>query len=107
LTERGRDDVVSDKSDYIIEYTPGQAIADGVLVETFRNRWPQLSGGKPMVATSAVFEEISLAGLIEIWNEYVQWRTSVLPTLREEDRLFHTEMNSRTVWVIVTAQPTP
>jgi hypothetical protein len=37
---------------------------------------------------------------MEIWNEFVQWRKKVMPTLREEDRLFHTSMNGRKVWVI-------
>jgi hypothetical protein len=29
-----------------------QAIADRMLVETFKNRWGQHSGGKPIVATA-------------------------------------------------------
>src|SRR5688500_16572116 len=35
-----------------------QAIADGMLVETFNNRWGQLSGGKPIVATAHLFEAV-------------------------------------------------
>ena len=35
--------------DSVIEYTLDQAIADGVLVELFKNRWKDLSGGKPIV----------------------------------------------------------
>ena len=58
----------------IARYTLEQAIEDGVLVEIFKNRWGQLSGGKPIVATSHLFGEVSLAGLLEIWNEYVHWR---------------------------------
>jgi hypothetical protein len=52
------------------------------------------------VATRSLFEEVSLAGLLEIWNEFVLWRKWVMPTLREEERLFATDMNGRTVWVI-------
>ena len=84
----------------IISYTLQQAIADGVLVEIFKNRWSQLSGGKPIVATEHLFGEISLAGLMEIWNEFVQWKKEVEPTLPEEERLFKTTMNMETVWVI-------
>lgn len=77
-----------------------QAVADGVLVEIFKNRWGQLSGGKPIVATAHLFGAMSLAGLLEIWNEFVHWRKHVMPTLPEADRLFTTTMNGDTVWVI-------
>src|SRR6266702_6542558 len=88
----------------IIGYTLQQAIADGVLVELFKNRWSELSGGKPIVATSHLFGEVSLAGLREIWNEYVDWKKNVMPTLAEEDQMFTTSMNSEKVWVIEDGQ---
>jgi hypothetical protein len=90
----------SDDKNIIFEYTLEQAIADGVLVEIFKNRWKQLSGGKPIVSTEHLFNEVSLAGLMEIWNEYVVWRKEVMPTLPEEDQMFKTKMNSKVVWVI-------
>ena len=68
----------------IIEYTLQQAIADGVLVELFKNRWNTLSGGKPIVATDHLFGEVTPSGLLEIWNEFVEWRTQVSPTLRRK-----------------------
>jgi hypothetical protein len=37
---------------------------------------------------------------MEIWNGYVVWRKEVMPTLPEEKRMFTTQMNSETVWVI-------
>ena len=88
----------------IYEYTLQQAINDGVLVELFKNRWPELSGGKPIVATSHLFGEVSLAGLMEIWNEFVEWRKNVMPTLPEEEQMFSTSMNSEKVWVIEDGQ---
>jgi hypothetical protein len=88
----------------VIGYTLSQAIADGVLVEIFKHRWGQLSGGKPIVATAHLADEVSQAGLLEIWNEYVTWRRNVEPTLPEEDRLFTTRMNGKTVWVIEDGQ---
>ena len=90
----------TDDAHAIFAYTLEQAIEDGVLVEIFKNRWRQLSGGKPIVATSHLFNEVSLAGLLEIWNEYVSWRKHTEPTLPEEERLFTTTMNSQKVWVI-------
>ena len=93
---------MSNKNDVVIisSYTLAEAVEDGSLAEIFKNRWSQLSGEKPIVATAHIHSEISLAGLMEIWNEFVQWRKKVMPTLREEDRLFHTSMNGRKVWVI-------
>jgi hypothetical protein len=78
-------------------YPLQQAINDGVLVETFKNRWGQLTGGKPPVATRAVYEEFSLPALQEIWNEYVEWRKTVQPTLKPQEDLFATKMNDLTV----------
>ena len=86
--------------DIIVSYMLDQAISDGILVELVKHRWPELSGGKPIVATSHLFNEVSIAGLMEIWNEFVQWKKAVEPTLPEEERLFKTSMNSKTVWVI-------
>ena len=81
-------------------YSLERAIKDGVLVEVFKNRWKELSGGKPIVATAHLFNQVSLAGLFEIWNEYVAWRKNVVPTLPEEDQMFVTTMNGEKVWLI-------
>jgi len=81
-------------------YSLEQAIKDGVLVEVFKNRWKELSGGKPIVATAHLFNQVSLAGLFEIWNEYVNWRKNIMPTLPEEDQMFVTTMNGEKVWLI-------
>ena len=91
---------IFDPDDVITVYTLKEAIEDGVLVEIFKNRWKELSGGKPIVATRHLFEEVSLAGLREIWNEFANWKRYIEKTLPEEERLFHTKMNGLTVWVI-------
>ena len=93
-----------DEETNISEYSLEQAIADGVLVEVFKNRWDELSQGKPIVATAHLFNQVSLAGLLEIWNEYVVWRTNVMPTLPEEDRLFVTTMNGENIWLLEDGQ---
>jgi hypothetical protein len=84
---------IFDDAEVISAYPLNQAIKDGVLVEIFKNRWQELSGGKPIVATAHLHSAISLAGLMEIWNEFVQWQKTVMPTLLEADRLFHTTMS--------------
>jgi hypothetical protein len=91
---------IFDDADVISAYPLERAIEDGVLVVICKNRWPELSGGKPIVATAHLSNKISLAGLMEIWNEFVHWQKTILPTLPEADRLFHTTMNGQTVWVI-------
>lgn len=87
-------------SNVIVEYTLKQAIEDGVLTEVFKNRWNELSQGKPIIATTHLFDEVSPAGLLEIWNEFVHWRKHSMPTLPEEEQLFVTSMNGEKVWVI-------
>ena len=85
-------------------YSLQQAIADGVLVEVFKSRWQQLSGGKPIVATSHLFNAVSLAALQEIWNEFVHWNKHSNPTLPEEEQMFVTSMNSEKIWLIEDGQ---
>lgn len=86
--------------DTIYSYTWEQAVEDGVLVELFKNRWNELTGGKPLLVTAHAFEEFSLAAFQEIWNEYVAWKKNVEPTLAEEDKMFTTKMNSETLWLM-------
>ena len=81
-------------------YGRKQATQDGLLVEIFKHRWYTLTGGKPIVATAHLTEEVSPAGMLEIWNAYVQWRKHTEPFLPEENRLFTTTMNGKKVWVI-------
>jgi hypothetical protein len=88
------------KMNIIYSYSLDQAIEDGVLVEMFKKRWKELSNGKPIVATVRIAEELSQAALIEIWNEYVGWRKTIGPTSPEEERLFKTMMNGKTIWVL-------
>src|SRR5437660_1030514 len=87
-------------AEVISSYTYQQAIEDGQLVEVFKNRWPELSGGKPILATVTLATAVSAAALREIWNEYVEWKQKVMPTLPEQDRMFTTTMNGDVVWVI-------
>src|SRR4051812_39387586 len=91
---------MSDDPVVIYAYTLQDAIADGGLIEVFKPRWPQLTGGKPLVATSPVYEEFSLAALMEIWNQFVYWSKNVLPNLPEAEQLFKTQMNSKTIWLL-------
>ena len=93
------DDIFKD-AQVISTYTLQQAIDDGVLVEVFKNRWPELSSGKPIVATSHLFNEVSLAALLEIWNEFVDWNRNIKPTLPESEQMFVTEIDGKKIWLI-------
>ena len=84
----------------ISSYSWQQMVADGDAVELLKHRWPELSQGKPILATTHLFNEISLAGLMEIWNDFVMWQQTIMPTLKEEDKLFTTTMNAQTVWLV-------
>jgi hypothetical protein len=84
----------------ISAYGRKQAVQDGLIVEIFKPRWKTMTAGKPIVATTHLANEVSPAGMLEIWNAYVHWRKHLEPFLPEEERLFHTSMNGKTVWVI-------
>lgn len=104
LLQKGGEDLECMSNEVIISYTLQQAINDGVLVEIFKNRWPELSGGKPIVATAHLFNEVSLAALREIWNEFVIWNKQIKNTLPEEDQMFVTSMNCEKIWLIEDGQ---
>jgi hypothetical protein len=53
---------IFDPDEVITIYSLKQAIEDGVLVEIFKNRWGELSGGKPIVATADPFSPGDEAG---------------------------------------------
>ena len=59
---------IFDPDEVITIYSLKQAIEDGALVEIFNDRWKELSGGKPIVASANVFEFESEGALKEIWN---------------------------------------
>ena len=85
--------VYVDEATVISVYSLEQAIADGVLVEVFKHGWEQLTHGKPIVATAHLFDQVSLAGLLEIWNEFVEWRKNVMAdaTRRRSDVCYYHE----------------
>lgn len=93
-------------ADVISSYTLEQAIADGMIVEIFKDDWQKLSGGKPIVATAHLYTYIcsaEITGLIillEIWNEFVEWRKTTMPTLPEEEQMFVTKLNGNKIWLI-------
>lgn len=91
---------MSDEWVVISRYTWQQAVEDGQLVELVKHRWPELTQGKPILATAHLFEEVSMAGLMEMYNEYVIWQRNIMPTLKEQDRMFVTQVNGENVWVI-------
>jgi hypothetical protein len=54
----------------------------------FKEQWDELSGGKPIVATANLFESVSLARLMDIWDEFVRWKKGMGTNCPEEERLF-------------------
>lgn len=87
--------------DFVISgYSLEEAIADGTLVKVFETRWPELSGGKPTVATIGVSEAFTFGALVELWNDFVVWRRDVMPNLPDEEQMFAGTMNGDTVWII-------
>ena len=91
---------MNDEWELISVYPWQQAVADGQLVEILKHRWPELTGGKPLLATISIYEAFSLAAIMEMWNEYVRWVQTIMPTLREQDKMFTTMMNGETIWLI-------
>jgi len=90
--------------DAISTYLLDQAIEDGVLVEVFKDMWETLSQGKPIVVTRKLFEDANLHLLFGVVTQFARWKTTVMPTLPEEDRLYTDEVKRNKVWVIEDTQ---
>jgi hypothetical protein len=82
----------------ISKYPMSQAIADGMLVKLCDIRFGIEI--KPLVATSHLLEEIGQEKAMQVWDEYVAWRQTVMPRLPVEDQMFVTQVNGRKVWLI-------
>lgn len=91
---------IFDADEVITIYSLKETIKDGILVEIFKDRRNELSGGKPIVASANLFENVNRADLENIWNKFVDWDRYVKDTLPEEERMFSTEVNYMKVWVI-------
>lgn len=90
-------------NEILSSYSTDQAVDDGFLTKVFENRWSQLSGGKPIMATSAIVKDISMAGIMEIWNEFVRVKNTDLRR-GAYDGLYKTKMNMKEVWVMEDQQ---
>jgi hypothetical protein len=80
----------------IYSYTHKEAIDDGYLVEILPHRWNKLTSGWPLLASDTVYAEISMAGIMEIWNEYVMKGGPK----KHRFSPFKTKMNGKEVWVM-------
>lgn len=89
-----------DSFEVISTYTLEDALQDGSLVELLPSQWQQMSGGIPVVVTARVYADLTLVEKVEVWNGFVAWKRDIEPALPEEDRLFTTEVNGKTVWVV-------
>jgi hypothetical protein len=85
-------------------YTLNQAIEHGTLAEIFKDRWEELSGGKPIVATRHLFEEMNPISLVELWNKFAEWQERIKGTLPEDKRVFMATINDKEVWGIEDEQ---
>ncbi len=91
-------------SNVITEYTLEQAIADGTLVEIFKGHWDVMTGGKPVVATKAIFAMLGPAAIAHVWSEYVDWWKARTEAGLPVDAVFSTHMNGSEVWVLEDQQ---
>src|SRR5512132_1724661 len=91
---------IFDPDEVITIYSVRQAIADGAVIEVFKDEWDQLSKGKPIVATMNVYEGVSFENLVKIWNDFVFWRKYIMRRVPENERWFSTKVSYKTIWVV-------
>jgi hypothetical protein len=82
----------------ISSYPLSRAIEDELIVKLCDIRWGIEI--KPLVATSHLLAEIDRDSVMKVWDEYVTWRQTVMPKLKEEDQMFDTRVNGKKVWII-------
>lgn len=84
----------------IHSYTLNEALNDGVLVAFDQPNWPVITGGKPLVVTSAIRESLTDDQIKTVWDKFVGWMRHVRDTLPEEEQMFTQELNGKTVWIL-------
>jgi hypothetical protein len=89
---------LEDFENLVSTYRLEGAIKDGIVAKLCYVLWNGTY--KPYVATTHVLEDIGRDGALEIWKDFAQWRSRVMPTLPEEDQLFVTGVDGRTIWII-------
>ena len=75
-----------------------RAIEDELIVKLCDIRWGIEI--KSLVATSHLLAEIDRDKVMKVWDEYVIWRQTIMPKLKEEDQMFVTKIDGKKVWVI-------
>ena len=89
---------IFDHNDVVTDYLVKEAVEMGLLVGVFKDRWGELSEGKPIVASANVFKFEGEERIREIWNRFVFWQQHVFPKL-ENPTFFSTNIRWRMVWV--------
>src|SRR5689334_18456718 len=88
----------------IATYSLQQVLADGLLVPVFdeytTKRLAAFTGGRQIVATAHLSGKLGRWVLVDIWNKFALWKQDVEPALPEEERLFHLQVQGKTVWVV-------
>jgi hypothetical protein len=87
----------------LYEGTLADALADGSVVAVVTNRRPQRLGDKPVVVTAELAQFFKRAVLCEVWDRYIQRRSSVPATAAVEDWTYATLVGP--VCVGVTEDP--
>jgi hypothetical protein len=91
---------IFDPDEVITIYSLREAIADGAVIEVFKDEWVQLSRGKPIAASINVYEDVSVENIVRIWNDFGFWRKYIMRKLPGNKRLVSTEIGYKTIWVI-------
>jgi hypothetical protein len=89
---------IFEDAEIISTYPLNQALADGILAKLCDVRFG--IEVKPLIATSHLLEEITRDQVMKVWDEYVTWRQTIMPKLKEEDQMFVTKVNGKKVWII-------
>jgi hypothetical protein len=56
------------------------------------------------MATARIRNELGLSELLDIWQEFYAWKEEKERYLPIDERVFQTEKNGHTVWVIEDAE---
>lgn len=79
-------------------YSLDDALEGGVLVALFRADWQYLTGGKPIVATAAIANDISEPVLKEMWNDFASIRSLQMQLDRRP--FLSITYNDKNVWIL-------
>lgn len=79
-----------------------QALEDGRLVFFYRNRWNEISEGKPIVVAPRIYDGVKRYPLVRAWSEFMRGQRSTKSSAKARRQMFLAEIEGENIGMLET-----